>query len=64
MRYKSQVYTTILSKQLNKEEKELKREESLNTRVSVSSAGRVKESRNFFSSSARRRAAPLVPPTP
>jgi hypothetical protein len=31
VRYKSQVYTAILSEQLSREEKELKREKSLNT---------------------------------
>jgi hypothetical protein len=45
MRYKSQVYTTIWSEQLNKEERELKREENLNTRDNVSPGGRGKKSR-------------------
>jgi hypothetical protein len=64
VRYESQVYTAILSEQLSREERELKREESLNTRVTDSPAGRVKESRDSSLSSARRRVAPLVPPTP
>jgi hypothetical protein len=64
VRYESQVYTAILSEQLSREERELKREENLKTQVTVSPVGRVKESRNSSLSSARRRAAPLVPPTP
>jgi hypothetical protein len=64
VKYESQVYTAIWSEQLSREEKELKREKSLNTRVTVSPAGRVKESRDSSLSSARRRATPLVRPTP
>jgi hypothetical protein len=45
VKYESQVYTVIWSEQLNREERELKREESLNIReeVPVSSVGWVKE---------------------
>jgi hypothetical protein len=66
VRYESQVYTAILSEQLSREEKELKREKSLNIQIEVyvSPVGRVKESCDSFLSSARRRATPLVPPTP
>jgi hypothetical protein len=42
VRYESQVYTAIWSEQLSREERELKREESLNTRVDVSPVGRGK----------------------
>jgi hypothetical protein len=43
VRYERQVYTAIWSEQLNKEGRELKREESLNIREDVSPAGWVKE---------------------
>jgi hypothetical protein len=43
IRYEGQVYAIILSEQLNKKEKELKREESLNIRGDVSPGGRGKE---------------------
>jgi hypothetical protein len=43
VRYESQVYTAIWSEQLSREERELKRKESLNTRGNVSPGGRGKE---------------------
>jgi hypothetical protein len=39
VKYESQVYTTIWSEQLSREEREPKREEGLNTRGDVSPAG-------------------------